>query len=205
MSVILAIDTAAPRLQLALLRADGAVDISIDEISKGHAESLFPAIGALLAHNGLAYKDLSRIAVTTGPGSFTGLRIGISGARGLALALRIPVIGVSSLLALSLAGPEGTESVVLLDARRNQAYFQGFSAPGMPIGGPALMAMADAQTQAQAAAPAPVLTTPFPDIARLIKFAADLDPALYPPVPDYLRDADAKPQEKGRVARLRTS
>ena len=79
MTTLLAIDTAGPRLQLAL-RVDGAVDVSIDEIAQGHAEVLFPRIDALLARNGLTYADLERVAVTTGPGSFTGLRIGISAA-----------------------------------------------------------------------------------------------------------------------------
>ena len=74
--------------------------------------------------------DLARIAVTTGPGSFTGLRIGLSAARGIGLARAIPVVGVPSLLAISLSAPAGKPVSVLLDARRGEAYFQSFSAPG---------------------------------------------------------------------------
>ena len=87
------------------VRADGSVDVSIDEIAQGHAELIFPRIEALLTRNGVAYDQLTRIAVTTGPGSFTGLRIGLSAARGLGLARHIPVIGIPSLLAISLGHP----------------------------------------------------------------------------------------------------
>src|SRR5690606_20932616 len=99
--VTLAIDTARERLQLALILADGTADTEIRDIAKGHAEIIFPAIDALLARHGLAYKDLQRIGVSTGPGSFTGLRIGLSAARGLGVALDIAVIGIPSLVALS--------------------------------------------------------------------------------------------------------
>ena len=198
MTTLLAIDTAGPRLQLAL-RADGAVDVSIDEIAQGHAEVLFPRIDALLARNGLTYADLERVAVTTGPGSFTGLRIGISAARGLGLALGIPVVGIPSLLAISLSAPAGRPAAVLLDARREEAYFQRFSGPGHSADRPVLLPMAEAR--ARAAVDAARIETPFPDIARLATFAAHLSPADYPPDPAYVRGADAKPQEKFRIAR----
>ena len=77
MSTILAIDTAAPRLQLALLLPDGLVDVSVDEIATGHAELIFTRIGELLERNGVGYPDLTRVVTTTGPGSFTGLRLGV--------------------------------------------------------------------------------------------------------------------------------
>ena len=92
--VTLAIDTAAPRLQLALLRADGGVDLSLDDIATGHAEILFSRLEVLLKRNDLGHADLQRITVTTGPGSFTGLRIGLSAARGLGLARHLPVLGI---------------------------------------------------------------------------------------------------------------
>jgi len=198
MITLLAIDTAAPRLQLAL-RHHGAIDTSIDEIAQGHAELILPRIATLLARNSVAYADLDRIAVTTGPGSFTGLRIGLSAARGLALALDIPVIGVPSLLAISLSAPPGQPAVVLLDARRDEAYFQRFAGPGHSSDQPRLLPMAEARNRV--ATGANLIETPFVDIARLATFAAGLDPALYPPEAAYVRDADAKPQEKFRVAR----
>ena len=198
MNTLLAIDTAAPRLQLAL-QHDGATDISIDALAQGHAELLFPRLAALLARNGVGYKDIERIAVTTGPGSFTGLRIGLSAARGLGLALGVPVLGIPSLLALSLSAPPGAPAVVLLDARRNEAYFQRFAGPGRSSDRPRLLPMAEAR--ARVASGASLLESPFVDIARLAVFAAHADPALYPPEAAYVRDADAKPQEKFRVAR----
>src|ERR1700754_1678010 len=114
--ILLAIDTAGPRLQLALLR-DGAVDTLVEDMAQGQAERIFPAIGELLARNSVAYADLTRLAVTTGPGSFTGLRIGLAAARGLGLALEIPVVGVPTLFAISLGGPARGFSICL-DAKR---------------------------------------------------------------------------------------
>jgi tRNA threonylcarbamoyladenosine biosynthesis protein TsaB len=197
MSILLAIDTAAPRLQLALLAGD-RTDVLAEDMAQGQAERIFPAIDELLARNGLAYKDLARIAVTTGPGSFTGLRIGLSAARGLGLALGIPVIGVPSLTAISLSGAGAT--TVLLDARRNEAYFQRFAAPGRPEGEPALLGIAEAGLSVIAGDT--LIESPFADVAALARYAETLDPALYPPEAAYIRDADAKPQEKFRVARV---
>jgi tRNA threonylcarbamoyladenosine biosynthesis protein TsaB len=199
MSAVLAIDTAAPRLQLALLRADGGVDVSIDDIAQGHAELLFGRLGALLARNGLAYADLDRVAVTTGPGSFTGVRIGLSAARGLALALGIPALGIPSLLAISLGASPGRPAAVLLDARRGEAYFQLFSAPGVPKAPPELLAMAE--VRALLPHEGETLTSPFCDIARLARFALKADSALYPPHALYVRGADARPQDKARIPR----
>jgi tRNA threonylcarbamoyladenosine biosynthesis protein TsaB len=200
MSVVLAIDTAAPRLQLALLVANGRLDTSIDELAQGHAELLFPRLAALLGRNGAVYADLDRIAVTTGPGSFTGLRIGLSAARGLALALGIPAIGVPSLFALSLAGPPGAPLAVLLDARRGEAYFEAFAAPGIPHGEPQLLPLEMARGLVPSGAT--LLETPYVDIGRLARFAATADPAAFPPEACYVRGADARPQDKARVARL---
>jgi len=192
MAILLAIDTVAPRLQLGLLRADGSVDVSIDEIAQGHAELIFPRIDALLARTDVTYADLTRIAVTTGPGSFTGLRIGLSAARGLGLARNIPVIGVPSLFAISLGHPGSV--AVLLDARRGEAYFQLF--PDDPE--PQVLPMEAARARIPAGVP--VIDSPFCDIALVAKYA-EVAPAGGPPEATYVRDADAKPQEKFRVAR----
>jgi tRNA threonylcarbamoyladenosine biosynthesis protein TsaB len=198
MSVLLAIDTAAPRLQLAILRDGDRVDMLVEDMATGQAERLFPAIDELFARTGVTYADLTRIAVTTGPGSFTGLRIGLSAARGLALARRIPVIGVPSLFALSLA-VQCDPVAVLLDARRGEAYVQTFSGPGIPIGDAVLLPMDEAR--ARIASGMQLITSPLVDIAAVARFAANADPALYPPEAAYIRDADAKPQDKFRVAR----
>ncbi len=199
MGILLAIDTAAPRLQLALLHADDRADLLVEDMATGQAERLFPALGELLARARASYADLSRIAVTTGPGSFTGLRIGLSAARGLGLALNVPVLGIPSLLALSLAA-RCTPATVLLDARRGEAYVQSFSGPAIPVGAPAVLPIETARSRLPPGAD--LLTGPFVDIAAVARFAATADPSLYPPEAAYLRDADAKPQEKFRVARV---
>jgi tRNA threonylcarbamoyladenosine biosynthesis protein TsaB len=196
MTTLLAIDTAGPRLQLALLR-EGRTDTLVEDMPTGQAERIFPAIAELLARNGAAYADLTRVATTTGPGSFTGVRIGLSAARGLGLALDLPVIGVPSLLAISLATVGAT--VVLLDARRDEAYFQLFSGPALPIGEPALLPMTEARAKIPVGAE--LVTSPFPDIELVAAFAATADAETYPPDAAYIRDADAKPQEKFIVAR----
>ena len=198
MTITLAIDTAAPRLQLALLLADGRVDVSVDEIATGHAELIFDGIGTLLARNSVDYADLGRVASTTGPGSFTGLRIGLSAARGLGLARTIPVIGVPSLLALSLC--VAGASTVLLDARRGEAYFQVFSGPGQPSTGAVLLPI---ETARAAIEPGTVLIeSPFVDIALVARYAAKADPRTHSPEATYVRDADAKPQTAARIQRL---
>ncbi|KQN73597.1 tRNA (adenosine(37)-N6)-threonylcarbamoyltransferase complex dimerization subunit type 1 TsaB [Devosia sp. BK] len=198
MPVTLAIDTAAPRLQLAVMRADGQVDVSVDEIATGHAEILFDRLAALLERNTLTHADIARIAVTTGPGSFTGLRIGLSAARGLGLARKLPVLGIPSLLALSLGVISGPVTV-LLDARRGEAYFQAFSAPGMAETEPMLLPIEEAR--ARVAPGANLIESPFVDLAAMIRFAAAADPANYPPHAAYIRDADAKPQNAARIPR----
>lgn len=199
MSVLLAIDTAAPRLALAILRDGDHVDTLIEDMATGQAERLFPALDDLLGRSGVTYKDLTRVAVTTGPGSFTGLRIGLSAARGLGLALNVPVLGIPSLFALSLTS-QCDPVAVLLDAKRGEAYFQTFSGPGIPIRDAALLPMDEAHKLIPPGAA--TLSSPFVDIAALARFAATADPNLYPPEAAYIRDADAKPQEKFRVARV---
>ena len=198
MSVVLAIDTAAPRLQLALLLADGTVDVSVDEIATGHAELIFTRIAELLARNGVGYPDLTRVVTTTGPGSFTGLRIGLSAARGIGLARGIPVIGVPSLLALSL-GTTGP-STVLLDARRGEAYFQTIVDAGRPLTEADLLPMVIAQA---AIVPGTTLiSSPFVDIGLVARYGATAAPLVHPPEAAYVRDADAKPQSAARIERL---
>ena len=197
MTITLAIDTAAPRLQLALLLADRQVDVSIDEIATGHAELIFERIATLLGRNHIGYADLQRVVTTTGPGSFTGLRIGLSAARGIGLARGIPVVGVSSLIALSLTATGPT--TILLDARRGEAYFQTFSGPALPLSDGALLPIEDAR--AMVLPDSNLIESYFIDIAALATYGATLDPVQNPPEPNYIRDADAKPQSAARIPR----
>jgi tRNA threonylcarbamoyladenosine biosynthesis protein TsaB len=196
--VTLAIDTAAPRLQLGLVLGDGHTDVLVEDIAKGHAEILFDRIATLLARNGLSHADIARIASTTGPGSFTGLRIGLSAARGLGLARGLPVLGIPSLFAIALGAGPGPVAV-LLDARRDDAYLELFPGPGLPGDGPRLVPLATAHAAIPAGAQ--LIQSPFVDIAAMARFAASADPARFPPHASYVRDADAKPQDAARIPR----
>jgi len=184
-------------LQLAL-SGENIADQSGEPIAKGHAELLFGAIEVLLNRNGRAYADLTRLAVTTGPGSFTGLRIGLSAARGLALALECPLIGLPTLFAMSLSGPTDQPFRISLDARRAEAYVQDFLRPGRPSA-PAAVVPVEAATAPGGMAR---ITLECVDIAAMAAFALTADPKHLPPDPSYLRAADAKPQTKFQVARL---
>jgi tRNA threonylcarbamoyl adenosine modification protein YeaZ len=80
-----------------------------EPMQRGQAQRLIPMVGEVLARAGLSYADVRRVAVAVGPGSFTGVRVGISAALGLGLALGVPVVGVSTLAALGIAEPPGPE------------------------------------------------------------------------------------------------
>jgi len=199
---VLAIDTSAPRLQLALFHDEG-IDVLVEDISKGHAEIIFDRIATLFTRNKLSYQALTRLAVTTGPGSFTGLRIGLSTARGLGLALGIPVIGVPTLRAHALGGSRDVQTAVLLDARRGEAYFEVFAQPDLSSDGPVLLPM----DQARQSVPQDAMRIEgaFLDISALARFAQKADIHAFPANPVYVRAADAKPQQKARITRLPAS
>lgn len=194
---LLGIDTSGPRLQLAL-QTNGVTKTLVEPVARGHAEILFDRLSSFLAQNALDYPDLTRIVVTTGPGSFTGLRIGISAARGLALALDIDVVGVPNLLAISLAASTGPLNVVV-DAKRNQAYVQKFMGPGQPTSQPMVLSTSEAQKLGGVPQNRTIFD-PVVDITLLVEFAASVDPQQFPPEPTYVRAPDAKPQTKMRVA-----
>lgn len=200
--LILAIDTAGPRLQLALAGPDD-IEIFLEDIARGHAEIIFDRIADLLNAKSQTYQDLTRLAVTTGPGSFTGLRIGLSVARGLALALGIPVVGVPTLTAMSLTAAENTDTLVFLDARRGEAYCQTFSDPGKPKSPAKILPVGSAKNRLPKNG---VLVEPIcADIGALARFALEADPMDFPPDPTYIRAADAKPQTKAKVSRTGVS
>ena len=103
-------------------------------MARGQAESLFPTLEGLLGEAGMAWQDLDAIGVGVGPGNFTGIRISVSAARGLALSLGIPAIGINTLEAIfHIAGRPAGRTAVFLPAPKGSTYFQVF-AGGQPRG-----------------------------------------------------------------------
>src|SRR5690606_3486786 len=138
--ILLAIDTAASLCAACIHDTDaGERGREVRDLGKGHAEHLIEVIDAALAQAGLGYRDLDAIAVSVGPGSFTGVRVGVATARGLALALKLPAVGISTLEALAEEQREkqpGVPVLARIEAGRGQAYVAGFSATGETIFGP---------------------------------------------------------------------
>ncbi|HEX5354304.1 MAG TPA: tRNA (adenosine(37)-N6)-threonylcarbamoyltransferase complex dimerization subunit type 1 TsaB [Rhodanobacteraceae bacterium] len=119
---ILAIETATEACSVALMHGETLVDRS-EMAPRRHAELVLPMAESLLAEAGITRKQLDAIAVGQGPGAFTGVRLAISVAQGLALALDIPVVPVSSLAALAMQAPRnGAAILAAIDARREEIY-----------------------------------------------------------------------------------
>jgi tRNA threonylcarbamoyladenosine biosynthesis protein TsaB len=180
---ILAFDTATPATAVALALGDGRVLARRHEPGEGerpgHAQQLLPLAVALLEEAGICWAQLGRLAVGVGPGTFTGLRIGVASARALAQAHGLPLVGVSTLRALA-AGAGETERPVLavLDARRGEAFAAAWDAgsAGDPSSEP-LLAPAALGPQALAEA---VRALPAPPLAvgdGALRFRAELERA----------------------------
>jgi len=220
--LILALDTALDACAAAVLDTSSGRLIAVESqaMKRGHAEALMPLIARVMKESGLPFAALDRIAVTTGPGSFTGLRVGLSAARGIGLAAGKPVVGLTTLSAY--AAPvvsESGESPVIsaIDARHDQIYFQVVSHDGSSLVRPKVAPIAEAFEAVEFGAPhlvgnaAGILADrwpsdappPFkvealaaPDITWVAWLGAAVDPATAPPKPFYLRAPDAKPSQE---------
>ncbi len=145
--LILAIDTATDRLGLALRRDDATLAELHLDLGRKHAEKILVSLDGLLADLGIAPRDLGGIAVSLGPGSFTGLRIGLAFAKGLALATGAGLAGIPSLAVLARGALPWVGPVVpCIDARRGEVYYTAYHAtiggvehldPGFQAGAPA--------------------------------------------------------------------
>ena len=149
--IVLGLDTATDACSAALF--DTATDEVLASLSepmrKGHAEALFPLVEEALGKAGVAYGDLWRIAVTTGPGTFTGTRVGIAAARAIALAAGCAAVGVGVLEALARAArdaePSAQEPIVAVqDAMRGELYVQTFGPAGEAVDDPQILGLSEA-------------------------------------------------------------
>ena len=223
---VLAIDTSQAAVCACIMGDDGALLAhEVLPMTRGHSEALLPLVERVAKTAGLPFAQLDRIAVVVGPGSFTGIRIGIAAARAIGLAAGVPVVGVSSLAAFAapLIGREGAGVIAAaVDAKHGHVYVQGFTVKGQPLAAPRIAKVRDAVrtlgagplvfsgsgatmmvieawslgAQAEVAG-----ETVNPDIAYVARLGALADPASAPARPYYLKAPDAKPQANGAIPR----
>ena len=216
---LLAIDTALDACAAVVLDTDTGKAIAQESqaMKRGHAEALMPLVARVMKQSGVAFDALDRIAATTGPGSFTGLRVGLSAARGIALAANKLVVGITTLTAY--AAPHVSENgehaiVSVIDARHDHVYLQVVSGHGEALVTPRVAPIEEALAAARfgapllvgnaadivaarwpkdASPPVKVDQQAAPDIVWVAWLAAAVDPAVATPRPFYLRAPDAKP------------
>jgi len=187
--LILAFDTSAAHCAAALLSGDELLQTLVEPMAKGQAERLVGLCQEILAAAGVGMRDLTSIGVGVGPGNFTGIRISVSAARGMALGLDIPAIGVSAFEALRFGtiGP----CVCAVDARRDQIFVQGFENP--TISEPLLMTFDALPTFQGPLIGAQGIAPRFPVAEAIARIAALHGGPATRPQPLYLRQADAAP------------
>ncbi len=138
---VLAFDTALGSCSAGLWDSEtGAACQKTEDMRTGHAERLLPLVEEVLSEAGTSWQDIGLVAVTNGPGSFTGLRVGLAAARSLGLSLNVPVRAASTTETLAgqyfEAGENGAPLAVLLETKRSDYYFQMFAADGEAAGAP---------------------------------------------------------------------
>ncbi|WP_306372433.1 tRNA (adenosine(37)-N6)-threonylcarbamoyltransferase complex dimerization subunit type 1 TsaB [Roseovarius albus] len=200
--LILGFDTSAAHCAAALLRGEELVAERYEEMSRGQAERLMPLLEEILAGQGIGWRDLTAIGVGVGPGNFTGIRISVSAARGLALALDIPAIGVSTFEALRF-GQDGT-MITAVKGPADKTYVQvGEAAPVLcgPEEMPDYPSKAEPVLLAYPSADALSLKAELNEIqpcyplaeAIARKALARRFNQIEPPAPLYIKAADAAP------------
>jgi tRNA threonylcarbamoyladenosine biosynthesis protein TsaB len=208
---VLAIDTCLDACSVAVGDGDRALAVLSEPMMRGHQERLAPMAAEAMRQAGLSFDALSRIAVTVGPGSFTGLRVGLAFAKGLALATGAPCIGVGVLEALAFSEPAKGLVAAAVDAKRGQIYLQIFIdgraamapdalAPAEATarlaelwpGGPATLIGSGAPLLEGVIAGAIIIPRAAPDPLAVARLGAAARAPFPPPRPLYLRAPDAK-------------
>jgi len=223
--IVLALDCATRGCSVCVYQDGQVLAVKRLEMSRGQAEVLIPLVQDVLAEAGLTTKDLTMIAVTHGPGAFTGLRIGLSAARGLSLALKIPCVGVTTLEVLAHGTRplerSGQKIVACVESKRADIYVQVFDddlqakTEPLAVDGSALRALFDQNDNLMLVGDAALRAfemldgtglalklsegDPLPDPALLARLGADRMEGATTPKPLYLRPPDAKlPKAQGR-------
>jgi len=225
---ILAIDTALEACAAAVLDTARGEIVARESIAmaRGHAEALMPLIDRVMAEAGGGFDAIDRFAVTVGPGSFTGLRVGIAAARGLALAANKPAVGLTTLAAFAaplIAEDDTLPVVAAIDARHEHVYLQVFGPGGRTLVPPRVSSLRDALRAATTSRGARLIGTGAamlaaawptgekpprsveqrgaPDIDWIAQLGAAASEDADPPKPLYLKPPDAQPQEAALIAR----
>jgi tRNA threonylcarbamoyl adenosine modification protein YeaZ len=222
---VLAIDTALEACSAAVFDTGQKALLASESeaMQRGHAEALMPLVAAVMGQTTLRFDALDRIAVTTGPGSFTGLRVGIAAARGIGLATGKPVVGVTTLAALAapyIAADDHAAVAAVIDARHQHVYFQLFGAGGRILIPPRILsareaAHAAASASARLVGSGAALLAPLwpqgepplvderraPDIDWVARLGASAEEPQSPPKPLYLRAPGAQPQTAAPLPR----
>jgi tRNA threonylcarbamoyl adenosine modification protein YeaZ len=224
---VLAIDTALEACSAAVLDSDQGGILAAESLPmvRGHAEALMPLVARVMSEARLEFLELDRVAVTVGPGSFTGLRVGVSAARGIAVAAGKPAVGLTTLAAYAapyIAADDVTPLIVAIDARNNQVYMQLFGNGGRTLIQPKVASVRDA-VRAAITGPARIVgsgaalvadawpaserrptivdTARAPVIDWVAHLGAAAAKALSLPKPLYLRAPDAQPQNAAHLPR----
>ena len=224
---VLAIDTALEACSVAVFDTEGSSRARSRSLpmARGHAEALMPLVATVMSDARTEFDELDRIAVTVGPGSFTGLRVGVAAARGIGLAAGKPVVGLTTLAAMAVPfiDADDTKSLlVVIDARHDHVYMQLYGPGGRTLVAPRVVHLRDAIRAAMASPtrivgnaaklieaawpenerrPLLVNETKAPDIVWVARLGAAADPEGASVKPLYLREADAHPQAAGVLPR----
>jgi tRNA threonylcarbamoyladenosine biosynthesis protein TsaB len=204
--IVLALDTCLAASSVAVLDGETVRAARSEPMTRGHQERIAVLAREVAAEAGIKFADLDRIAVTVGPGSFTGLRVGLSFAKGLSTALSIPCVGINSLEALAASADAKGLTVGVLDAKMGQVYLQVFDggkalmAPDalevgvaaarlaeLYSGGPVTLVGSGAPLIAEVLPDAVVLTPAYADPVAIARLAAARTAPTHSPRPLYLR------------------